>query len=534
MKALLRKQVLIFLGIFLISCCGCERAEVRPETAYAGKKATSSETQQPATQQAPAEQATSTPTKAVEPAEGLTGQTEKSPPPAKPNPSDIVAKIGDYTITREQLNQQLLRANAPTRTTNIDTVEKIEPRQVLLDMLGEKAILIDALQSGALEDETIKTRLKNFENQTLSKMLMKRELQGPPNVTEAEINAKMASDPNLSRQKAKTLAQRDKYKKAADDFISRIYAKYHVKNVEENYPEAVKTYYNMLFKPKKPRKQKWVLKSQVDELDAEKKNIVLARFDGGVVTFGDWLYAICMMSPPSRPKNVNSRKEFEKILDRAIRPKVLTAEAKTRGLDKSPEYLKLLERRKEALLRYRTTKGMYAGITNPTDEEVKAYFEANKDMFRKARTMKVEQLWFKNLDEAKAARAKLDAGEDFEALKAEYDPEGKVRQLTTFPGLEGVFFEELWAHEPNDIVGPIKGFRGDTLKWRIVKLISKTPSRPRSYSDKFARFVKLVLMRKQREEARREFYKKFLDKHPYEIYEDVLKTVDPLKLPGED
>jgi peptidyl-prolyl cis-trans isomerase D len=106
-----------------------------------------------------------------------------------------------------------------------------------------------------------------------------------------------------------------------------------------------------------------------------------------------------------------------------------------------------------------------------TDEEIKNAYERAKSFFETPEKRRIEQIRFKSEAAAKAAKAKLDAGQTFEAVaKAEgYKPEdirlGEVSKTdTTIPAA-------AFALDVNKISDPVKGAFG----WVILRVLSVTP-----------------------------------------------------------
>jgi hypothetical protein len=89
----------------------------------------------------------------------------------------------------------------------------------------------------------------------------------------------------------------------------------------------------------------------------------------------------------------------------------------------------------------------------------------------------------------------------------------------------------LWAGDPNSIIGPVKGFYRQGIKWRIVKILQKTPGKEKPYSSNMAQQVKSRMMSEQYEAMIDQYSKELLDKYPYQIYEERIKGIDPLDIP---
>lgn len=106
-----------------------------------------------------------------------------------------------------------------------------------------------------------------------------------------------------------------------------------------------------------------------------------------------------------------------------------------------------------------------------TEDEIKKAYDRSKSFFETPEKRNIDQIRFKNEAAARAAKAKLDAGQTFEAVaKAEgYKPEdiklGEVsKNDTTIPAA-------AFQLPVNTVSGPLKGAFG----WVILRVLSVTP-----------------------------------------------------------
>ena len=162
--------------------------------------------------------------------------------------------------------------------------------------------------------------------------------------------------------------------------------------------------------------------------------------------------------------------------------------------------------------------------------QIVAYFDKNKEKFGTPRTLRIDEIWCADLETANKVKAELESGEDFEAAKTEYSLQKQSKPLNAYPGSEGIFFQDLWKGDPNQIIGPIKGFSAEGLKWRIVKILEKKPAEIKEYSTDMKNRAKWKMLGEQKEAILADYRKELLQKYPYEIYADRVKDVDPLKV----
>lgn len=506
-KSLSNKLALPFLGLLILVCYSCDtkQAGTRGEIDTADKAA------------------------AAETKPGIVKGKPKEPP-AEPN---VVAKIGDYIIKKQELEERLMKELRRQYGRYGGEDELIDAKTVLMKMVAEKAMVMDAREKNYLEHEAIRRLVKQFEEGMLVVLLQQKYLRGKIEVTDSEIDEKVKANSRLDRNGAKTILERTKANNLIDEYYGELNKKLHVQKVSDNFPKTAEIHQRLLLHPEEPRKLNFIRGEQVrEELTREEKDIVLATYDGGKVTLRDWFDVLCDMSPPSRPRDLHTPEGVERLLDKALRRPVFVAEARLVGLDKDDDFLKRVRQEED--------KRLFSGIRNetikyikaPTDEEqIIAYFNKNKKAFGIQKKLKIEQIWCQDHDTARKVKAELDSGRDFESVRQEYSLEEKGNPVDKYPSNEGMFFEDLWKAEPNEIVGPVKGFfRGD-FKWRIVKILERTPGQQREYSSDMQKGIGRQIQREKRKEALQKYQKELLKKYPYEIYADRIKDIDPLNIP---
>jgi hypothetical protein len=559
-----------------------------------------------------------------------------APTGADANDPSVVARIGEYVITKPELVQRLLSEIRPQREEYTRPPQPATGEGVLLKMIGEKAMMMEGRKLGLLDDPTIHVYIERQSRQRLGTMLVSDYVRENVPVDQNEINQIIAKNPKVAPEQAKMLVQRSKMMPVLEEFYKQLLEKYHVVQVKENFTKASELYDRLLNKPSKPRKQSWVLDSQINEdLSAEERGLVLATYDGGQVTLQGWLRTICDIVPPRRPTDLNTSEGVVTVLDRTLRPVILTAEAKARGYDKDAKYLRPMQELEDRSLLWKMQDEKTKGLPEPNEGQIKEFFESHKEWFAEGPTLRVDQIWCQDAAAAEAVKSDLASGKDFMtvwkrySLDAEnYTPppvrpawllyadetaglggekvatvppdQGNVasavsqaskgekiiveqpleqggfmvtpskgRKMTvSFPGdgrivywegvgqiektaskerfflpqpkprdpfemlmsagSEGIFFSDLWKSEPNQVVGPVKGFYSDGIRWRVVKVLAKTPAKIRPYSEQLANPVKWAIIAQRREAALDSCAKELREKYGYKIYAGRIKDIDPL------
>jgi hypothetical protein len=467
----------------------------------------------------------------------VSGQQQSSGQPlvksAAAAESITVARIAYYVITREELEKKLMTELYPYEYGNYDENTKpVDAETVLMKMVAEKAMIIEARAQGYLENETIRASVKRFMERKLVNLLLQKHVQGKINITEAEIALKMQADPKLDKARAKTMIERAKTNVMLDQYYKQIYGKSRVSKLSQNFPRVIQIHERLLRNPKQSRNVGFIRTSQVrEELTEVEKNIVLAQYNNGKITLKDWFEALCDIVPPRRPRNLNAPQGVDQLLQRALRMPLLVSEAKSLGLDRNKDLLKQVRDYEDRRLLSEALSAKRKELKDPTTEQIIAYFGKNKESFGTPKNLKIDLIWCQDLKTAKQARAALDSGKDFEEVRQQFSLEKEGKPFSTHPSSEGLFWKDLWAGDPNQIIGPVKGFYRQGISWRIVKILEKIPGKEKPYSANMEGQIKSRMMNKQNKALIAQYGKELLKKYPHQIYVDKIKDIDPLDIP---
>jgi hypothetical protein len=443
-----------------------------------------------------------------------------------------VAKIGEYTITADELEKRLTAELSPYNSDGF-LYESDPPtaKTVLAKMVAEKAMIMDARKQDLLKNESVRSSIKQYRDRQLVDKLLNGYLQQHLQISEAEIQEKIKGNAKLDYKQAKQLVQGAKSQQILDAYYKQIWEKFKAVKLADNFPKAAQIHQRLLYQPKTPRDVAFIRDSQLTtDMTDEERNLVLATFTGGKVTLRDWFEALCEIAPPHRPDDLSKFVGVDRLLDRALRAPLLVAEAESLGLDKDEALQKKVKDYEDMRLLGEIKMLKYNEVVRPNDQQTRQYFDQNKQMFR-LRKLKLDQIWCQNIAAAKEVKSLLDKGEDFDAVKKKYSIDKQSGTVETFPDGEGVFWKQIWASEPNQIVGPIKGFYQDGFKWRLVKMLAKDPGEEPKFDEEMANRVKWRIIDDKRLAILAQYEKELLAKYPHETFEDKTKTIDPLSAP---
>ncbi len=449
------------------------------------------------------------------------------------SPPNVVGQIGDYAILKEEFVRRLTgELNPYTYESYSAKSEPVNARSILEKMIAEKAMVMEARRQNMLESETLRTAIGEYRDRKLVNLLLQNQLQSKLIVTPEEIEEKVKADPNLDKARARAVLERTKANQLLDAYYKGIYEKCRVHKLTENFAKAAEIHQRLLYKPQSERKVGFIRDSQVrDELSEEEKNLVLATYSRGNITLKDWFEKLCDFSPPSRPRDLGTEKGVGRFLDIVLKMPLLASEGERLGLDKDGGLLKQVRGYEDTRLFSAALAAKYEQVQEATDAQAAEYFSENKDLFITGRTINIDQIWCPDLATARKVKTELDEGADFQVVKEKYSLQKDSKPLHTYPGSEGYFWSDLWKGEPNQVLGPLKGFYKEQFKWRIVKVLQKQPGEVKEYSDNMKNAVKRKIMSDKREAVLEKYYKELLEKYPHKIYDDRIKGIDPLNIP---
>ncbi|MEN6336762.1 MAG: peptidylprolyl isomerase [Phycisphaerales bacterium] len=456
-------------------------------------------------------------------------------PAADPNAQAqvIVARIGEFEITKDELTQRILQEIRPHEEEFYQEAPAVTAESVLHKILGEKATSMEGRRLGLDQDDQIRRAVSQLEQARIVTKLLETDLGPKLKVEEADVNQVLKSRPTLTREQAKMVALQTQVNQLREKYYAEVAAKRKVTKVTENLAKAAEIHQRLLTQPRQPRAatQYWILNSQLKtDLSDEERALVLATFDGGQYTLKDLLQLLCDFPPPRRPQDLGTPQGIEKLLEMALHGPVLSAEAKSRGYDKDPKLQSELRKLENDRILYKAQEEKLKDVPEPTAEQVKAYFDQDPSRFATNPVLKVDQIWCPDKEAAQKVRSQIDQGADFDAIRKDYSLQKDVSSYSLSPGSEGMFWAGLAKAEPNQVLGPLPGFFGNGVKWRVIKVRETIPAKSQAYSEQIAGSAKWMLFGGQRRQILAQMEKGLLEKYPYEVFSDRIEDLDPLEI----
>ncbi len=216
-------------------------------------------------------------------------------------------------------------------------------------------------------------------------------------------------------------------------------------------------------------------------------------------------------------------------LDRLIMKKLLLREAAKSKIESEAEFQNRLADIKEQLLIESLLKKRIAADSQLTDDDMKKYYDANKEKFKKEKEINTRHILLKTEEEAKQIMEKLQKGEDFIELSKKYsiDPNAKASggeigfhpKGTLLPEYEATAFK---LTKIGQVAGPVKSQFG----YHIIRLEGTKPPAYVSFNE-VKDFIRQQLTQDKQKGLLEKYIEDLKKAAKITINEDLLKEEKP-------
>ena len=362
---------------------------------------------------------------------------------------DVIASVGDQPITFSELNIMLnSSAIVGLSIPELGSPERDQVRLTLLDkVISANLIYLDAMKKGVDKNPGYQADLRRFSDSMLALAYKRRNLGSDLDVSDEEVKEffDTSIEPGAELTDEVKLAISAKLRKQKGELRNT--------RTREKLRQGVKVV---------------IIATELEPADDDVRNDtdVVAELDGKAIVWGE------VKANLARPVNAVSVERRINALEKMIDTRIMTHKGRAAGLVDDPAYLAPYNQfRKVRLINLH--RGNLIREMAPTDAEVKAYYEENRDRIMIRQRRKAQVVVLKTKEDAEAVKEMLEAGAItmFQAAaehsilpgsKKTLGEIGWVTEGTGFPGLDELTF----SIGPNEIGGPVETPNG----WHLVKV----------------------------------------------------------------
>lgn len=230
------------------------------------------------------------------------------------------------------------------------------------------------------------------------------------------------------------------------------------------------------------------------------RGATLADIGSGRWTVGDFLAKLRRTTPGQR-NAVRSEDDLKDLVRALATREELLASARTEGLDRTPEYLSLVEAKTTEYLlkRWGLSVQDTVGRNGFPEAELREYFQRNRELYSIPPERNVAEILVRTEPEARAVAAEVAKGKDFSDLARRKS----VRLWAARKGGElgfgtkstfGILGEKFFAAPVGKVIGPE---RVDPY-YGVFKILAEHPGRARTFEESRADVTKdMQFVRKQ-------------------------------------
>ena len=228
------------------------------------------------------------------------------------------------------------------------------------------------------------------------------------------------------------------------------------------------------------------------------KDKLLAEVNGKKITGVDYNLFIDSLNP--QLKQYFGGEEMNKeVVNELVYQTLLYEDAMEKGMDKDDEFKQVLEKTKESMLKTYALGKLLATVS-VTDDEIKKFYEDNKDLFKENESANASHILVAEEDKANEIYEKVKNGEDFASLAKEFSTcpsKEKGGELGTFT--RGQMVKEFEDAVFNDEVGAITEPVKTQFGYHIIKINDKNEGRDLAFDEVKDKIAAQV--RRQKEQA---------------------------------
>ena len=372
--------------------------------------------------------------------------------------SDIIARVGDQDITFNQINTMLnSSAVIGVSVPALGTPQRDTARIVVLDkVVSANLLYLDAIRQGLDKDPAYQRDMQNFTEGMLGGQYYRQIMAGDIVVSETEIQefftktmksgTEMSDD--LHTQIEAALRKRKLHERVA------------AKRAELRQGIEVDVYPDNLA-------------AAGDKAPAD--DVPVAKYGDQVISWGDVNDTLVAAGRGATDLDPTAMEVDAQLaaLEMVIDKRIIAAKGREAGLEQDAIYQsRLNEYQKTRLVNMH--RANLARDMEPSDEQLKSYYDANRNSIMQVEMRKTQEVLLKTREEAEALKARIESGElTMYQAAAEYSIAPGAKQQLGEVGwvaagrAQTALDEVIFKLGPGELGGPVESTQG----WHLVKVL---------------------------------------------------------------
>jgi len=232
---------------------------------------------------------------------------------------------------------------------------------------------------------------------------------------------------------------------------------------------------------------------------AKKQGEVIAEVNGDTITTADFQKELENLPPYLKPM-ADTAEGKKELLDTMVVRELILQQARKDGLDKSPEVAAKLEELRKRVVVEAFLKKKVEENASVSDEEMKKFYEENKEKFKSGAQVRASHILMKSEDEAQKVLKELKDGGNFEELAKKHS----IDSAAAKGGDLGWFSKGSMVPEFEKVVfglkeGETSGIVKTQFGYHVIKLTGKRPAGIRTFDEVKEQIKAAILPSKQQE-----------------------------------
>jgi parvulin-like peptidyl-prolyl isomerase len=271
------------------------------------------------------------------------------------------------------------------------------------------------------------------------------------------------------------------------------------------------------------------------QLDRNDKELILATWQGGNITLGEYLSRVRQFRSQMSPPDLDDYEELEDFIFQMNAMDLLANEARRQGLEDDPEFEKKLLKFKELTMADVMENDSLELYQAPDEGELRQYYEDHIDDYRVDAKIHVHEIMFPTKELADEYKRKIRTFGKFKEIAAQMtERPGKRKQEGNMGYILEQYYPRLYAEAEATPVGGIGGPVEINNKYSLIYVVDKKAEEIRDFLTVKENIVN-QLEKEKKDEALSEWVEQMKKTIDIQIYENNIRPgIDKTKYASAD